>query len=47
LKVFNVIYGLGGRDIAPTELEGIFNETIEVAETGVVKEPVRFVGVRE
>ncbi|KYH40519.1 MAG: pyruvate ferredoxin oxidoreductase [Candidatus Bathyarchaeota archaeon B63] len=46
LNIFNVIYGLGGRDITPLDIEAIFNEALEVAETGVVKEPLKFVGVR-
>jgi pyruvate ferredoxin oxidoreductase alpha subunit len=47
LKIFNVIYGLGGRNITPTEIEGIFDEALNVAETGIIKEHVKFVGVRE
>jgi len=47
LSVFNVIYGLGGRDMTPFDIEAIFNEALEVAKTGVVKEPLKFVGVRE
>ena len=47
LNVFNVVYGLGGRDIAPFDIEAIFKEALTVAETGLVKEPLRFVGVRE
>jgi len=47
LNVFNVIYGLGGRDMTPFNIEDVFNEALEVARTGKVKEPVKFVGVRE
>ncbi|MFQ6095264.1 MAG: transketolase C-terminal domain-containing protein [Candidatus Bathyarchaeia archaeon] len=47
LKVFNGIYGLGGRDITPLDIESVFNEALEVAETGVVKERLKFIGVRE
>ncbi|MEM2110966.1 MAG: pyruvate ferredoxin oxidoreductase [Candidatus Bathyarchaeia archaeon] len=47
LKVFNGIYGLGGRDITPFEIETIFKEALKVAETGLVKEPLKFIGVRE
>ena len=47
LKVFNVVYGLGGRDITPFDIKGIFNEALEVAKTGTVKESLKFVGVRE
>jgi pyruvate ferredoxin oxidoreductase alpha subunit len=47
LKVINGIYGLGGRDITPFEIEAIFQESLEIAETGLVKEPLKFIGVRE
>jgi pyruvate ferredoxin oxidoreductase alpha subunit len=47
LKLLNRVYGLGGRDITPMEIEEIFKETVQVAETGIVKEPVKFVGVRK
>lgn len=47
LKIFNVIYGLGGRDITPSEIEDIFNDALEIAKTGIVKDYVKFVGVRE
>jgi len=47
LNVFNVIYGLGGRDMTPFDIEAIFNEALEVTKTGVIKQPLKFVGVRE
>jgi len=47
LKVFNGVFGLGGRDITPIDIESIFDEALETAKTGAVKEPVRFIGVRE
>ena len=46
-KIFNVIYGLGGRDIQPSDIELVFNEALETARTGVVKEKTMFLGVRE
>jgi len=46
-KIFNVIYGLGGRDIQPSEIESVFNQALEIANTGVVKEKTMFLGVRE
>jgi pyruvate ferredoxin oxidoreductase alpha subunit len=46
-KVFNIIFGLGGRDIQPSDIEGVFNQALEVAESGVVKEETVFLGVRE
>ncbi|MCJ7631320.1 pyruvate ferredoxin oxidoreductase [Candidatus Bathyarchaeota archaeon] len=47
LKIFDVVCGLGGRDISSIEVEKIFNEAFKVSKTGVVKENVLFVGVRE
>lgn len=47
LNVLNGIYGLGGRDITPSDIEAIFNEALRIAETGIVEEPVKFIGVRE
>lgn len=46
-KIFNIIYGLGGRDIQTPEIELIFNQALETAETGIVKEKTIFLGVRE
>jgi len=47
LNIFNVVYGLGGRDMTPFDIERIFNEALEIARKGLVKKPVEFIGVRE
>jgi len=46
-QIFNVVYGLGGRDIQPSDIELVFNEALETAKTGIVKEPTMFLGVRD
>jgi pyruvate ferredoxin oxidoreductase alpha subunit len=46
-KIFNVIFGLGGRDIQPLEIELVFDEALETAKTGVVKEKTMYLGVRD
>ena len=46
-KVFNVVFGLGGRDIQPKDIEGVFDHALEVARTGELKEETVFLGVRE
>jgi pyruvate ferredoxin oxidoreductase alpha subunit len=46
-KIFNVIYGLGGKDIHTSELELVFNQALETAKTGIIKEKTMFLGVRE
>ncbi len=47
LPLLNLIYGLGGRDTGPPNIRAIFDETLKITETGAVKEPLRFIGVRE
>ena len=47
VKVFNVVYGLGGRDVSPQQIEDVFNETLTVADTGTISAPISFIGVRE
>lgn len=46
-KIFNVIFGLGGRDIKPSDIESVFNEALETARSGVVKQETMFLGVRD
>ncbi|MGB9593978.1 MAG: pyruvate ferredoxin oxidoreductase, partial [Anaerolineae bacterium] len=41
------VFGLGGRDIVPAQIEGIFRSLLQIAETGKVAELVSYVGVRE
>lgn len=45
--ITNIIYGLGGRDITPPEIGSVYEDALNVARTGVVREQVKFVGVRE
>ncbi len=47
VPVTDYVYGLGGRDIRPSEIERVFRETLDVAETGEVKRNVTFLSVRE
>lgn len=45
-KIFNVICGLGGRDIKPSDIEGIFETALRQAGGAEIGDPVTFVGVR-
>ena len=47
LNVFDAVYGLGGRDMTPFDIEAIFAEALKVAETGLIREPCKFIGVRD
>jgi pyruvate ferredoxin oxidoreductase alpha subunit len=40
------VYGLGGRDISTTEIESVYRDLVQVAETGEVTRRVTYLGVR-
>jgi pyruvate ferredoxin oxidoreductase alpha subunit len=46
-KLVNYIYGLGGRDIPPTLIDGIYKELQKIAETGEIERKIQFIGLRE
>ncbi|HDD64832.1 MAG TPA: pyruvate ferredoxin oxidoreductase [Firmicutes bacterium] len=46
-KVVDFIYGLGGRDIKKSDIEGIFNDLLKIAETGKKEFNLKYIGVRE
>ncbi len=41
------VYGLGGRDILPREIESVYRDMLKVAETGQVEQMVTYLSVRE
>jgi pyruvate ferredoxin oxidoreductase alpha subunit len=45
-KMFNKIYGLGGRDLMPLDVDQVIEETAEVAKTGKVKMMKEYITVR-
>jgi pyruvate ferredoxin oxidoreductase alpha subunit len=46
LPAAGYIYGLGGRDITPGEIEGIYRDLLHAAGTGRVERPVTYLSVR-
>ena len=44
--LFNKVYGLGGRDLMPHDVDQVLDETIEVAKTGTVKMIKEYITVR-
>lgn len=46
IKIFNVITGLGGRDITPNLTRSIFEEALDVQKKKKVTKPVIYLGVR-
>jgi len=47
IPVADYVYGLGGRDILPGEIEQAFRDALKIAETGQVEQMVTFLSVRE
>jgi pyruvate ferredoxin oxidoreductase alpha subunit len=45
--VVNYIYGLGGRDIFPDDIEGVFNDLEKIASKGKADKLISYLGVRE
>lgn len=45
--VVNYIYGLGGRDIFPNEIESVFNDLDSIASQGKAGKLITYLGVRE
>lgn len=43
----NYVYGLGGRDVKVSDMLGIYSELENIAKTGKVENPYRYMGVRE
>jgi pyruvate ferredoxin oxidoreductase alpha subunit len=46
-KLVNYIYGLGGRDMPPYMIDGIYKELQKIGETGEIEKTVQFIGLRE
>lgn len=47
IAMADYVFGLGGRDIKPSEIEGIYRDMLRAAETGRVERVVTYLGVRE
>jgi pyruvate ferredoxin oxidoreductase alpha subunit len=47
VPVADYVYGLGGRDILPPEIEGVYRDALQMAGTGQVARAVTYLGVRE
>lgn len=46
-KMINIVYGLGGRDVAVGDIEGIFNRLLKIFETGETGAVYSHMGQRE
>ncbi len=47
MPIVDYVFGLGGRDIVPSQIEQVAHELLKIAETGERGEVVRYLGVRE
>jgi pyruvate ferredoxin oxidoreductase alpha subunit len=47
VPMMDYVYGLGGRDILPREIEQVFRDALDVAETGQIERKVTYLSVRE
>jgi pyruvate ferredoxin oxidoreductase alpha subunit len=46
-KTVDYVFGLGGRDTTPDQIESVFRDLAGIAETGKIQQPVTYLGVRE
>jgi len=47
MPIVNYIFGLGGRDIVPSQIEQVAHDLLRIVETGERGDLVRYLGVRE
>ncbi|MBC8447401.1 MAG: pyruvate ferredoxin oxidoreductase [Chloroflexi bacterium] len=47
MPIADYVYGLGGRDILPDEIERVYRDALKAAETGQVERMVTYLSVRE
>lgn len=47
IPVINYIYGIGGRDTTEKEIESVFTDLSEIASSGKVENPYRYLGLRK
>ncbi len=47
IPTVNYIYGIGGRDTTAKDIEGVYNDLIEIVETGKVDNPYRYFGLKK
>ena len=47
IPTVNYIYGIGGRDTTAKDIEGVYNDLMEIVKTGKVDEPYRYFGLKK
>ena len=46
VPMVNYVYGIGGRDTTSKEIESVYTDLQEIAKTGKVENPYRYLGLR-
>ena len=46
VPAINYVYGIGGRDTTSYDIEGVYNDLMEIAKIGKVENPYRYFGLR-
>ena len=46
VPMVNYVYGIGGRDTTEKQLESVYTDLSEIAKTGEIGEPYRYLGLR-
>ena len=47
VPMVNYIYGIGGRDTKSDDIESVFKDLQEIAKTGEIDNPYRYLGLRK
>ena len=47
VPMVNYIYGIGGRDTTTMQIESVYNDLSEIAQSGKVENPYRYLGLRK
>ena len=47
VPVVNYVYGIGGRDTTEKDIESVYTDLAEIAKTGKVENPYRYLGLRK
>ena len=43
----NYVYGIGGRDTKSDDIESVYNDLLDIVNTGKVENPYRYLGLRK
>ena len=46
IPTVNYVYGIGGRDTKADDIESVYKDLEEIAETGEIENPYRYLGLR-